>query len=217
MDVISIHMKNLIIVGGGGMGRSVYCSLKECIGYGKEFVIKGYLDDNIHSIDGFEGYPPVLGTIDGYEIQPDDVFVSSIGTVKVKKLLCEKLKARGAKFMTCIHPTATIKQNAKLGDGCLVLEYAAVGADATIGENCLIQSRSIVAHDCVLGDYVRIDTNVVLVGGVKVDSLVTVHTAAVLSHNVTVGEEAVVGAMSFVIKKVKPGTTVWGNPAKVLC
>ena len=39
------------------------------------------------------------------------------------------------------------------------------------------------------------------------------HTGAVVTHKVVVGEDAVVAACSFVIKKVKPGTTVCGNPA----
>jgi sugar O-acyltransferase (sialic acid O-acetyltransferase NeuD family) len=209
-------MKNLIIVGGGGMGRDVYSIAKRCYGYEEEFIIKGYIDDNLHSMDGFEGYPSVLGTIDGYAIQSDDVFVCSLGSVQTKKILCEKLKARGAKFQTLISKMAIIQQNAQFGDGTIVAETALVGSDAKIGENCLIQSFSVIGHDCELGDYVRIDTHAVCVGGVKVDSLTTVHTGAVLNHNVVVGEGATVAANSFVIKEVKPGTTVWGNPAKFL-
>ena len=44
----------------------------------------------------------------------------------------------------------------------------------------------------------------------------TIHTGAVVSHQVVVGEDAVVAACSFVIKKVDAGTTVFGNPAKSL-
>jgi acetyltransferase-like isoleucine patch superfamily enzyme len=53
----------------------------------------------------------------------------------------------------------------------------------------------------------------VIIGGVELKDRATVHTAAVVSHKVVVGEDAVVAACSFVIKKVKPGTTVCGNPA----
>ena len=45
---------------------------------------------------------------------------------------------------------------------------------------------------------------------------VNIHTSAVISHNVVVETGAHVGALSFVIKKVKAGTTVMGNPAKKL-
>lgn len=209
-------MKKLIIVGGGGMGRSVYCIAKGSIGFEEEFTIKGFIDDNIHSLDGFDGYPPVLGTIDGYEAEEGDVFVCSIGNTKTKKIVCEKLKTKGAKFFTLIHKTAIVRQNAKIGDGCIIADFASVGADCKIGESCLIQTFSIAAHDCKIGNYVRIDTHSTCVGGVVVEDMATIHTTAVVSHKVVVGEGAVVAAMSFVIKKVMPYTTVYGNPAKTL-
>lgn len=209
-------MKQLIIVGAGGMGRSVYCIATGSIGYGTEFEIKGFIDDNIHSMDEFENYPPMLNTIDGYQICEDDVFVCSVGNTKTKKMICEKLKARGAKFQTLIHKTAIVRQNAIIGDGCIIADYASVGADCRIGENTLVQTFSIAAHDCIIGNYVRIDTHATCVGGVIVHDAATIHTSAVVSHKVVVGEGATVAACSFVIKKVKPNTTVYGNPAKSL-
>lgn len=209
-------MKNLIIVGGGGMGRSVYCIAKGSIGFEEEFTVKGFIDDDLNSLDGFEGYPRVLGTIDGYKIEDGDVFICSIGNTKTKKMVCEKLKARGAQFFTLIHKTAIVRQNAKIGDGCIIADFASVGADCTIGESSLIQTFSIAAHDCKIGNYVRIDTHSTCVGGVIVEDTATIHTTAVVNHKVIVGEGATVAAMSFVIKKVKPNTTVYGNPAKTL-
>ena len=209
-------MKKLVIIGAGGMGRSVYCIAKGCIGYGTEFVVKGFIDDDLSQLDNFEGYPLVLGTIDDYVIEEDDVFVCSIGDTKTKKIICEKLKARGAKFQTLIHKTAIVRQNAKIGDGCIIADFASVGADCTIGENSLVQTFAIAAHDCKIGNYVRIDTHATCVGGVVIEDTATIHTSAVVSHNVVVGEGATVAALSFVIKKVKPGITVYGNPAKTL-
>lgn len=198
------------------MGRSVYCIATGSIGYGTEFDIKGFIDDDINSMDGFENYPPILGTIDGYQICEGDVFVCSIGNTKTKKIICEKLKSRGAKFHSLIHKTAIVRQNAKIGDGCIIADFSSVGADCTIGENTLIQTFSIAAHDCNIGNYVRIDTHATCVGGVVVHDTATIHTSAVVSHKVVVGEGATVAACSFVIKKVKPNTTVYGNPAKTL-
>lgn len=209
-------MKHLIIVGAGGMGRDIYWSAKSCIGYGEVFDIKGFVDDDLSSEDGYEGYPPLLGTIDSYQIEEDDVFNCSIGSVKTKAFVCEKLKQRGAKFYTLINKTAVVHERTTLGAGCYVGEFTLVGTEATIGEGCLIQAYSIIGHDCKIGDYVRIDTHSVIIGGVEILNRATVHTAAVVSHKVVVGEDAVVAACSFVIKKVKPGTTVMGNPAKQL-
>jgi len=209
-------MKHLIIVAAGGMGRTVYSMARECVGYGDTFDVKGFLNDDIHSLDKFENYPPIIGTIKGYKPEEDDVFVCSLGNTYAKKNICETLKHRGAKFVTLIHEKAVIRSNAQIGDGCIVAEYATIGSDAVVGNNCLIQAYACVAHDCRLGDYVRVDTHCTCVGGVVIENGATIHTSAVLSHGVVVEEDAVVGACSFVIKRVKAGTTVVGNPARRL-
>ena len=198
------------------MGRDLYWSAKECHGYGETFDIKGFIDDDLTSQEGYEGYPPLLGTIDDYQIEEGDVFNCSMGNVQTKAKICEKLKARGANFYTLVNKTAVVHENTVLGDGCYVGEFALIGTEATIGEGCLIQAYSIIGHDCRIGDYVRIDTHSIIIGGVEIKSRATVHTAAVVSHKVVVGEDATVAACSFVIRKVKNGTTVAGNPAKLL-
>ncbi len=208
-------MKQLLILGAGGMGKEIFYTARHSIGYGKEFVVKGFLDFPNPDWDS-NIYPPILGLEDEYEIQPDDVFICSIGDVHLKRKVCEKMKARGAKFQTLIFENVQIRENVKIGDGCIIDSYAHIGSDAVIGENCLIQAFSCVAHDCVIGDYARIDVRSLLVGGVVVGNNVTVHTNAVVSHKVVLEDDSTVAAMSFVIKKVKAGTTVMGNPAKRL-
>lgn len=209
-------MKHLIIVGAGGMGRAVYWIASECHGFGTDFDIKGFIDDDLTSMDGFDNYPPLLGTIGDYKPAEDDVFTCSIGNVKSKHLVCDKLKQGGAVFKTLIHRTASLQGHPKLGDGCLVCAFALIGNETIIGENCLIQAFSVIGHDCSIGDFVRIDTHAVIVGGVVIKDRVTVHTSAVLNHKVVAEEDTTIAACSFVIKKVKAGTTVCGNPAKRL-
>lgn len=53
-------MKNLIIVAAGGMGRTLYDMSRESIGYGDGYVIKGFIDDNLHALNGFANYPAIL-------------------------------------------------------------------------------------------------------------------------------------------------------------
>ena len=209
-------MKHLIIIGAGGMGRQVLSFAKSCNGYGKEFEIKGFLDDNLETMNNFPDYPPVLGTVDGYQIEPDDVFFNSIGDIKAKKLCIKKILDKGGNFLTLIHPTAQVSPDTKIGKGCMLSSYVGVGVETTIGDFCLLQSKCTIGHDVIVGDFSRIDCNVVLIAGVKVGKDVCVHTSSVVNHNVQLGDGSTVGAMSFVIKNVKPGQTVFGNPAKVI-
>ena len=56
-------MKELIIVGAGGMGRTMFDMARESIGYKDLFTIKGFIDDNSDALVKFNNYPPLLGTI----------------------------------------------------------------------------------------------------------------------------------------------------------
>lgn len=208
-------MKHLIIIGAGGMGRTVYDTARESIGYGEEFDIIGFIDDNLHALDGFENYPPILGTISTYQPQPNDVFVSSIGGASRRPCM-EAIIAKGGEFQQIIHRTARLGTNVKLGKGNFVGCFTTIGADATIGDYNMIQSYTVIGHDDRIGSWNRIDTHVTCVGGIVVEDEVNIHTGAVISHNVTVETGAHVGACSFVLRRVKAGTTVMGNPAKRL-
>lgn len=208
-------MKNLIIIAAGGMGRTLYDMSRESIGYGDEYFIKGFIDDNLHALDGFANYPPILDRISTYLPQENDVFVCSIGGVARKKCM-EELICRGAKFINLIHRTARIGTNVVLGEGNIVGAYTSIGADAKVGSYNLIQSYTVIGHDVCMGDWNRIDTHVTCVGGTIVGNEVDIYTSVVLNHGVVVEDRAHVGACSFVIRRVKEGTTVMGNPAKRL-
>ncbi len=197
------------------MGKEVFYTARHSIGYGAEFVVKGFLDFPNPDWDT-SIYPPILGIEDDYEIQQDDVFTCSIGDVHLKRKICEKMKARGAIFQTLIFENAQIGDNVKIGEGCIIDPYARIGADVVIGENCLVQTFAILGHEAKIGNYCRFDCRSLLVGGVIVGNNVTVHTNAVVSHKVVLEDDSTVAALSFVIKKVKAGTTVMGNPAKRL-
>ncbi len=208
-------MKNLIIIGAGGMGRSLYDNALESIGYGSLFLIKGFLDDNSDALCGFENYPPIFGAISDYVPEKDDVFVSSIGGDSRKKCM-EEIISRGGEFLELIHKTVRIGTNAKLGKGNFIGAYTIIGPDTVIGDYNMIQSFTVIGHDASIGSWNRIDTHVTCVGGIKIMDEATIHTSAVINHGVVVESNSHVGACSFVIKRVKSGSTVCGNPAKRL-
>ena len=56
-------MKHLVIIGAGGMGRTFYSNALESVGYGNEFVIKGFIND-YPSLGNFQNYPAIIGTIE---------------------------------------------------------------------------------------------------------------------------------------------------------
>ena len=208
-------MKHLIIIVAGGMGRTMYDMARESIGYSTEYDIRGFIDDNTSALDNFDNYPPLLAPIQSYQPKEDEVFVCSIGGAARQQCM-EAILNKGGQFLTMIHATARIGTNVQIGEGTIIGAYTTIGADAKIGQYNLIQSYTVIGHDSVIGNWNRIDTHVTLVGGTIVQDGADIHTSAMISHNVTIESHSRVAACSFVIRRVKEGTTVLGNPAKKL-
>ena len=53
-------------------------------------------------------------------------------------------------------------------------------------------------------------------GGSVLGNTTTIQTNSIILPHIVVGNDCMVGAGAVVIKKVKDGDTVYGNPAKVL-
>lgn len=208
-------MKELIIIGAGGMGRTMFDLARESYGYETEFVIKGFIDDNLEALVGFKNYPPIIGTIADYMPCENDVFVCSIGG-RSRKACIEKLLTKGAEFIPLIHQTARIGTNVRMGKGNLIGAFTTVAADACLGNYNFIQSLTIIGHDVRIGDWNRIDSQVMMVGATMVGNRNMIHTGAMINHNVHIGDDCTIGACSFVTMDVESGSTLFSSPARRL-
>ena len=186
----------------------------ECVDFQKKFVIKGFLDDKSTALDEYPGYPPIIDSVENYEVQKDDVFTCALGDVKYKYSYIQKIVSKGGTFISLIHPTVTIEKNVHLGEGCIIRPSALIGCDSRIGNYVTILGNVTIGHNSVVGDYCHIGAHSFLGGDVKLKEQVTIQTAAcVLPHKV-IEKEAYVGVCSVVMRNVKAGTKVLGNPAK---
>ena len=207
-------MKQLLIIGARGWGREVYDIAKACIDAGADFNVKGFLDDKADALDGYDDYPPILGPVETYDIQQDDVFICALGGVRYKKEYADIILEKGGIFISLVHPTAVIGTNAIIGKGCVVGAFANLSNDTKIGDFVTISIRSGMGHDSTIGDYTHIGGNCCISGFVTIGENVTMHPGCVMVPHRKIGDGAVIGTGSVVLANVKAYTTVFGNPAK---
>ncbi|MBO5941537.1 MAG: acetyltransferase [Kiritimatiellae bacterium] len=205
-----------MIIGAGGFGREMFATAREAIGYGEDFAIKGFLDGNPSALDGYEGYPSIIGTPETYEIEENDVFITALGNLDSRRRCAAMIEQRGGEFVSVIHKTASIGPNVKIAAGSFIAHNVVLTADIEIGRHSCVFHGTVIGHDAKLNDYTHIYSLVSIGGGVIVEEGVSVFPGARVVPRVTIGSKSTVGIGSAVIRNVEPGITVFGVPAERL-
>lgn len=207
-------MKNLVIIGAGGFGREVYAIALACIENGADFKVKGFIDDNLHALDGYSGYPPIIGALSTYQVESKDFFVCAIGNPKTKEKCVKDFLDRGANFESLIHPKATLGLNCKIGFGCILMPNTLVGQDVTIGNFVTLDGFASIGHDVKIGNFSHLSPFAFVAGGTQVGERVMIQPGAKVITRRRIGNDVTIGVGSIVIKNLQSGITVFGNPAK---
>ena len=184
-------MKNIIIIGAGGFGRECYAIALACIENGADFIVKGFLDDNNEALNGYANYPKIIGKLSTYEIEENDAFVCAIG-----------------------NPKATIGLNCKMGKGCIMMPNTLIGQDVTVGDFVTFDGYSSVGHDVHISSYSHFSPFAFVAGGSRIGLRVMIQPGARVIIHRTIGDDVTIGVGSVVLRDLKPGITVFGNPAK---
>ncbi len=207
-------MKNLLIIGAGGCGREVLQWAKDVNKVSETWNIKGFLDDNPAALEGLRCDVEVVGSTDSYQPQPDDQFVCCIGSSAVRKKVIEKMEAKGAEFVSVIHPTSIVADSAKLGRALILYPYSIISDNADIGDGCIINMHSTIAHDSTLGEYCTISAHCDVTGMCRLGDRVFMGSGARTVPSARVGSDVFICAGSTVMSRVKDGLKVIGVPAK---
>lgn len=207
-------MKKLYIIGARGFGREIYNFFLECKPKYPDVECIGFLDDNEHALDGFDNYPPIIGSVENFIPSENDRFICALGDPKWVKHYTEIIEEKGGIFMSLISPGACIKPNTKIGDGCIISGWTAISCDIVLGKHVYVGVFSDFGHDVVIGNCCHIGPYTFLGGGVRIGNCVTCHPRVNILPHKKIGDGAILGAASVVIKNVKAETTVFGVPAK---
>ncbi|MDF2642356.1 MAG: bacterial transferase hexapeptide repeat protein [Pseudomonas sp.] len=209
-----MNIKKLLIVGAGGFGREVHAWLVDWIEHNEGWVIGGFINDGPGASSRFSHYPDVVSSIDDYRPQPDEYLVCAIGKPADRRMIVEKLLARGAEFFTLIHPTAVIGENVSIGRGSVICPTTVLSVDIEIGEFVNINIGCVVGHDATIGAFSTLSAHGVVTGFCVLEEEVFMGTHASLLPKVRAGKQSVIGSASVAVRNVAAGTTVFGVPAK---
>ena len=209
-------MQDIIIVCAGSTAHEVYGVLENINEHEQEqgrppkYNVLGFIDDNPNAV--LEDYveAKIIGNISDWQPIGDEVYALGNSQPETKEKLAALLESRGCRFETIIGPYSRVKPHVKIGRGCFITAYC-INNGAVIGDFVNIQGSMIGGHT-QMGDF-STALGFANIPNAKVGTRALIGSQAViLGHSV--GDDATVCAGSVVVGNVKPGTKVFGNPAK---
>ena len=204
-------MKPLILIGGGGHSKSVIEVAESC---GR--TIRGILDIPAEVGKEVLGYP-VIGTDDEIARYTESCeFIITVGFIKDPALriqLYNRVLECGGKLSTLVASTAYVSRHAKLGQGTVVMHNAFVNAGAEVSENVILNTCCDIEHGVRVGNQCHISTGVMVNGDCRVGDNCFIGSQSVLSNGVSICDDVLVGAGSFVRKSILRPGIYSGNPA----
>lgn len=207
-------MKRVVIVGAGGFGREVLAWATEHAAHGCDWQVAGFLDDNAEALRSFEISVPILGPISGHVPDSNALYLCALGSPEAKRRVCGTLVAAGARFLTLVHPRATVGPRTQLGDGVVVCPGAVVSCDVTLGAFVTVNLNATIGHDAHVGAFSTLSAHADVTGFVRLGDDVFLGSRAGVVPGKIVGDRVHIGAGSTVIADIPSDTRVFGIPAR---
>lgn len=213
-------MQELVIIGGSNAFWEISELIDDINAIKQTYKIVAVLDDNKEILGKKFGDIDVDGPVEKvHNFSNDAKFVFAIGSFRtriIRSQIIKKLNLELDRYVTLIHPTAKIFSTSKVKNGCII-HYGSV-----IFNHCTLEPFTIVSANCVIGvgnligKGALLGSNITTTTGVKIGSFSFIGSSTSIGEHVEIGPGAQVGMASLVLKNLKPGCFVLGNPVRVL-
>jgi len=105
-----------------------------------------------------------------------------------------------------------INNNVEIGHNCCIDRGTL--SNTIIGKNVKIGNLVHIAHNVIIGEDTIIAPQVSISGSTKIGKKCFIGAGAIIRDGIIIGNEVFIGMGSVVVKNIKSGITVCGNPAK---
>lgn len=192
------HSEILHILPGGGFSSEVK-ALAKSLGYNRfEFY-----DDGISYLKNLS------------ELPKEGMAIIAAGSSQLRLKIKSKLPA-GLLYPTLIHKSVLLMEpsTTQIGKGTLIAAGSICTTDIQIGDFVIINLHCSIGHGCKIDDFASLMPGVRLSGDTHIQKGAYLGSNSVVLPNLTIGENAIVGAGAVVTKDVPANATVIGVPAR---
>lgn len=208
-------MKDVVIIGSGGLAKEV------C-----------WLIDKINSVEkkwnilGFVSKEKVGTKVYNYSILGDDGWfeknterlsvVCAIGEGKIRRKIIEKYSQhKELDFPNIIANDIILDRCNRVGKGCIIFPNTVLTVDIVLNDFIIINYGCTIGHDTKIDSYTTINPGAHVSGNVKINEGVTVGVGANILQGLEIGNNSIVGGGATVIRSIPSNSIAVGVPAKI--
>jgi sugar O-acyltransferase (sialic acid O-acetyltransferase NeuD family) len=202
--------KKLVIIGGGGHAISV-----ANVAYSAGFVVEYFIDPHARSsellgINVLKELGEVLNLEDySFSIALGDNFLRQ----RIHQETANQYPALN--FPPLIHVSSVTSIHSRVGDGTVIMPGAVLGPNSMAGKFCILNTNASIDHDCTMSDYSSIAPGAITGGKVTIGLRSAVSIGAVVKQGVTIGDDVIIGANSYLNVDIPSMIVAYGSPARI--
>ncbi|MBP5518532.1 MAG: NeuD/PglB/VioB family sugar acetyltransferase [Bacteroidales bacterium] len=205
-------MKDIVIVGFGGMGREVACFIDMINKKEPTWNFLGFYDDD-PSFVGKEGF---CGTLDDLnKVDKPTGVVIAVGKPATRKAVVERLNGKNLYFPNIISPDCCFfkEDDYKIGKGNIIGVGCLISLNVTIGDFNILNNHIALGHDVTLGNYNSLMIGTKICGACNIGDRNYFGVNSTVLQTFSVGNDTMVGTGSVIMKNTRDDSTYFGNPA----
>lgn len=145
-------------------------------------------------------------------------FLLTMGDMKIRKELTERIENLGGLLPTIIHPQARISSNAQISSqGVVIGPMAIVQAGACIEKGVVVRDMALVCHNAIIDPYCFVGPKALVGAFVHLNESAFIGQSATLVSKKAknIGQNSLIGAGAVVVHDVPNNVVAFGNPAKI--
>ncbi len=163
---------------------------------------------------------PVISEADFIAMNGEKTYSIAFSEAAGREAIAERLASKAVPY-SLIAPQSFLGDANELGEGIVLCPFTSITSNVRIGKYFQANIYSYVGHDCIIGDYVTFAPSVKCNGYVTIGNGAYIGTGAMIKQGsrdnpIVIGANAIIGMGAVVTKSVAAGTTVVGNPARIM-
>ena len=203
--------RNLVILGAGGHAVSV-----AGVAISAGFSIVCFVDP-LKAPTELLGNP-VRAEIPGMSVREPISIAIAIGDNFSRQALRDTLGGlpEHFDFPVIAHSSAVVSHFSRVGAGTVLMPGSVIGPNSQVGAFCIVNTGASLDHDSAMKDFASLAPGAVTGGGVEIGFRSAVGIGTAIKQRVVIGDDAVVGAKSYLNQNLPSGVVAYGSPARII-